>query len=68
MRRAAARHPLANIPLSVISRAKPLALPPGLPAGLTTPLVERVWREAQDDLAKLTPDAATGSPGTARTT
>jgi pimeloyl-ACP methyl ester carboxylesterase len=57
MRAAAHRHPLADIPLSVISRAIPLPLPDGLPAGLTTPVVERAWREAQDRLAKLTPDA-----------
>jgi pimeloyl-ACP methyl ester carboxylesterase len=57
MRAAAHRHPLADIPLSVISRAIPLPLPAGLPAGLTTPVVERAWRESQDRLAELTLDA-----------
>ena len=57
MRAAARRHPLADIPLSVISRGIPLPLPKGLPAGLTTPVVERAWREAQNRLAELTPDA-----------
>jgi len=45
------------IPLSVISRKLPLPLPAGLPAGLTTAVVERAWRQAQDRLARLTPDA-----------
>jgi pimeloyl-ACP methyl ester carboxylesterase len=57
MRAAAARHPLGDIPLSVISRGRPNPLPPGLPAGLTTTLVERAWRASQDKLAELTPDA-----------
>jgi pimeloyl-ACP methyl ester carboxylesterase len=57
MRHAARRHPLPDIPLSAISRALPLPLPAGLPAGLTTPVVERAWRQAQDKLARLTPDA-----------
>lgn len=58
MRRAERRHPLAaDMPLSVISRALPLPLPAGLPAGLTTAVVERAWRRAQNQLARLTPDA-----------
>jgi len=57
MRRADRRHPLADIPLSVISRALPLPLPAGLPAGLTTAVVERAWRKSQDKLAQLTPNA-----------
>jgi pimeloyl-ACP methyl ester carboxylesterase len=57
MRRADRRHPLPDIPLGVISRALPLPLPAGLPAGLTTPVVERAWRQSQDKLAELTPNA-----------
>jgi pimeloyl-ACP methyl ester carboxylesterase len=57
MRAAAARNPLPDIPLSVISRAIPLQLPPDLPAGLTTAVVERAWRESQRRLAQLTPGA-----------
>jgi pimeloyl-ACP methyl ester carboxylesterase len=57
MRRADRRQALADIPLTVISRGLPLPLPEGLPAGLTTPLVERAWRHSQDELAALVPDA-----------
>jgi len=57
MRRAERRHPLPDIPLSVISRGLPLPLPEGLPAGLSTPVVERAWRRSQDKLAELAPDA-----------
>jgi pimeloyl-ACP methyl ester carboxylesterase len=57
MRRAARHRPLPDIPLSVISRHLPLPLPEGLPAGLTTAVVERAWRESQARLAKLTPTA-----------
>ena len=57
VRRADHRHPLPDIPLSVISRAIPLPLPEGLPAGLTTAVVERAWRQSQDKLAQLTPHA-----------
>ncbi len=55
MRAAARRDPLPDIPISVISRAIPLQLPTDLPAGLTTAVVERAWRESQDRLARLTP-------------
>lgn len=57
MRRAKARRPLRRIPLKVISRKIPLALPAGLPAGLTTSVVEKAWRESQEDLAGLLPNA-----------
>ncbi len=57
MRQAKDRHPLPDIPLSVISRKLPLPLPEGLPAGLTTAVVERAWRKSQAQLAKLTPNA-----------
>jgi pimeloyl-ACP methyl ester carboxylesterase len=57
MRAAAERHPLGDIPLTVISRGVPLPLPAGLPAGLTTPVVEEAWAESQERLAELTPAA-----------
>lgn len=57
MRRAKERRPLPDIPLGVISRKLPLPLPEGLPAGLTTAVVERAWRKSQARLARLAPDA-----------
>jgi pimeloyl-ACP methyl ester carboxylesterase len=57
MRRAKRKHPLRDIPLSVISKGLPFGLPEGLPGGLTPVVLERAWRHAQDKLAKLTPDA-----------
>jgi pimeloyl-ACP methyl ester carboxylesterase len=57
MRAAAQRHPLPDIPYTVISRALPLPLPPDLPAGLTTPVVEKAWKESQTRQAELTPGA-----------
>ena len=57
MRRAQRKHPLRDIPLSVISKGLPFGLPDGLPGGLTPAVLERAWRHAQDELAKLTPDA-----------
>ena len=39
----------------MLSHGLPFALPEGLPAGFTSPLVERVWTHAQDKLAQLTP-------------
>ncbi len=57
MRRRAAERPLAPIPLTVVSRALPLELPPGLPAGLTTPVAERAWAAAQRQLGRLLPRA-----------
>jgi pimeloyl-ACP methyl ester carboxylesterase len=55
MRRAARARPLGDIPYGVISRRLPIELPPGLPAGLTTKLSERVWRQSQRRLARLVP-------------
>ncbi len=57
MRQAAAAHPLLPIPLRVISRGVPFELPEGLPAGLTTAVVERAWTAAQKQLAQLVPTA-----------
>ena len=55
LRRALRRQPLANIPVSVITRGLPVELPAGLPAGLTTDVLVRVWAQAQARLARLTP-------------
>lgn len=57
MRRAADARPLGDIPYGVISRKIPIELPPGLPAGLTTALNERVWRASQRRLDRLAPQA-----------
>jgi hypothetical protein len=57
MRRAGRKHPLPDIPLSVISKGLPFGLPEGLPGGLTPAILERAWNNAQGKLAKLTPDA-----------
>jgi pimeloyl-ACP methyl ester carboxylesterase len=57
MRRAQRKHPLRDIPLSVISKGRPFGLPDDLPGGLTPAVLERAWRTAQDKLAKLTPHA-----------
>jgi pimeloyl-ACP methyl ester carboxylesterase len=57
MRRAQRKHPLRDIPLSVISKRLPFGLPEGLPGGLTAAVLERAWHHAQDKLAKLTPGA-----------
>lgn len=57
MRRAGRKHPLPDIPLSVISKGLPFGLPQALPGGLTRAVLERAWHSAQDELAKLTPDA-----------
>lgn len=56
MRRAARKQPFPDVPVSVLSHGIPFTLPEGLPAGFTSPLVERAWTDAQDKLAKLTPD------------
>jgi hypothetical protein len=57
MTRIARRHPLPSAPLIVISRGVEFPLPEGLPAGLTTEVVERAWRRSQRALARLLPDA-----------
>jgi pimeloyl-ACP methyl ester carboxylesterase len=51
------KSPFPDVPLSVLSHGKPFELPEGLPGGLTSAAVERAWSYAQDQLAKLTPDA-----------
>jgi pimeloyl-ACP methyl ester carboxylesterase len=57
MTRIARRHPLPRMPFVVISRGLAFPLPDGLPAGLTTDVVERAWRESQENLATLLPRA-----------
>lgn len=57
MRRAERRRPFPDVPVSVASHGLPFALPDGPPAGFTSPVVERAWRNAQRKLAELTPDA-----------
>jgi pimeloyl-ACP methyl ester carboxylesterase len=56
MRRAAGKQPFPDVPLSVMSHGLPFTLPEGLPAGFTSSVIERAWTNAQDRLAKLTPD------------
>ena len=57
VRRALAARPAGPLPAVVISRGRPQPLPPGLPAGLTTRVLERAWRAAQDALAASMPGA-----------
>ena len=54
---AAARQPLQAMPLFVLSRAKPVALPPNVPADFSQSAFEKAWREGQNQLAALLPDA-----------
>ena len=54
MRQAAAARPLPPIPLTVVARGKPVALPSDVPAGFSGRL-ERAWRIAQRQLAALVP-------------
>jgi pimeloyl-ACP methyl ester carboxylesterase len=53
----AAKIPLRPMPLFVISRGKPVALPPNLPAGFSPQGLETAWRAGQERLAALLPDA-----------
>jgi len=57
MEQEAARRPLFGVPLFVLSRAKPVALPPNVPAGFSQSAFETAWREGQNELAALLPDA-----------
>lgn len=57
MAQAAAATPLNDIPLFVLSRNKPVALPPNVPAGFSQQAFETAWRQGQDRLASLLPDA-----------
>ena len=53
----AAKTPLRPMPLFVISRGKPVVLPPNLPAGFSAQTLETAWRAGQERLAALLPDA-----------
>jgi pimeloyl-ACP methyl ester carboxylesterase len=57
MAQEAARRPLFGLPLFVLSRAKPVALPPNVPAEFSQAGFEAAWRKGQDELAALLPDA-----------
>jgi hypothetical protein len=57
MRRAERNQPLPDIPVSVISKGLPFQVPDVLSGGLTRAVLDRAWRTAQDEFAKLTPDA-----------
>ena len=57
MAQAAAGTPLKAMPLFVLSRAKPVALPPNVPASFSQAAFEMAWRQGQDRLASLLPDA-----------
>ena len=57
MAEAARNQPLLKIPLFVLSRVKPVALPPNVPAAFSPSAFEAAWRRGQDELAALLPDA-----------
>jgi pimeloyl-ACP methyl ester carboxylesterase len=57
MREAVKSAPLRPMPLYVISRGKPVQLPPGVPAAFSPDAFEAAWREGQRRLAALLPDA-----------
>ena len=57
MAEAATRRPLRDIPLFVLSRGKPVALPPNVPASFSPAAFEAAWREGQNQLVALVPEA-----------
>ena len=57
MRQAAAVTPLPDVPLFVLSRARPVALPQDVPASFSPPAFEQTGRRGQDELAALLPGA-----------
>lgn len=57
MREASKSAPLRPMPLYVISRGKPVQLPPGVPTAFSPNAFEAAWRESQRRLAALRPDA-----------
>jgi pimeloyl-ACP methyl ester carboxylesterase len=56
VRDAAAAAPLPPLPLVVLSRGRPMAMPADLPGGLTGEGLERAWTAEQDRLAALLPE------------
>jgi len=57
MAQAAAAAALNDIPLFVLSRNKPVALPPNVPASFSQEAFETAWRQGQDQLASLLPNS-----------
>jgi pimeloyl-ACP methyl ester carboxylesterase len=57
LRAAVSAHPLPEMPLVVISRVRPVRLPQNVPANFSPDAFERGWREGQNRLALLLPDA-----------
>jgi pimeloyl-ACP methyl ester carboxylesterase len=57
MSTASAAQPLKKLPLFVISRGKPVALPRDVPQAFSPQAFEQAWRIGQDELAGLLPDA-----------
>ena len=57
MREALKSSPFAAMPLDVISRGKPVQLPPNVPTAFSPNAFEAAWREGQRRLAALRPDA-----------
>jgi pimeloyl-ACP methyl ester carboxylesterase len=56
MSRAASARPLPPMPLTVLSKGRPFAMPPDTAPGLPE-AIERAWGTAQIDLARLAPGA-----------
>src|SRR5262245_44742548 len=56
---AVARSPLRRVPLVVLSRGRPVALPAGVPAGFSDAL-EQAWAVGQAELATLAPGGRHG--------
>jgi pimeloyl-ACP methyl ester carboxylesterase len=57
VREAAAAAPLRPLPLVVLTRVRPLDLPPDLPPGFSAAALERAWAAGQAELAALAPGA-----------
>jgi pimeloyl-ACP methyl ester carboxylesterase len=57
MAEAAASRPLQAEPLFVLSRGKPVQLPPDVPGDFSPEAFEKAWREGQNQLAGLVPGA-----------
>lgn len=55
MRAALAGHPAKEMPVVVISRGKPVQLPPNVPAGFLPEAFEKAWAKGQEQLIGLVP-------------